>query len=176
VGFNAEIMTADFALQDLTADKAWLEQALARFRTHIVPVWKQLGPFLHDPYNQIRSQDYWQEDAQYFLNIPVFCELHRRTGDEAVLKMLQEACDQPLPHSFDDAALYATALYAYVGMATKNQELLGKAMNSFIEGFPLSKCPPVFLPGNYTWPADSAGMLRSGEILQYAAWKTRPGK
>jgi hypothetical protein len=176
VAVNAGMISCECALFDLTADKAWLDAALGLFRANIVPTWKQVGPFLHDPFNQIRSQDYVQEDAAYFHNIGVFCELHRRTGDAAVLQMLQEAAERPCPESFLDATLYSASLYAYVGMVTRNDALIDKGVESFLQGFPISRCPPVFLVNNQVWPGNAAGMMRSGNILQYAIWKSRQGK
>ena len=176
VGQSAGMMQADCALYDLTADKAWLDDALGLFNAEIVPVWKAKGPFLHDPNDQIRSQDYVKEDAAYFDNIPAFCELHRLTGNETVLKMLKEACEQPCPESYDDAPLRVASLYAYVALVTNDDALFDRAMESFVRGFPLSKSPPVFLVNNAVWPARASGLMRSGNILQYAAWKKGQGK
>jgi hypothetical protein len=162
------------AMYVLTGDRKWLDESLALFNAHVVPKWKSLGPFLHDPIRQIQSQDYVQEDMKYCYSIATFCELHHLTGDAAVLRLLKEGCEQEFPDSFFDAPFFLADLYAYVGLVTKDQGLLRKAADSFAAGFPESKSPPVFLPGNSTWSRMSAMMLRTGRLLQYACWKTPP--
>ncbi|MCG3178585.1 MAG: hypothetical protein BIFFINMI_00913 [Phycisphaerae bacterium] len=168
---NAQGIESFCAMYDLTADKKWLDLAMRLFDGHVVPKWKDLGPFLHDPTHQIRSQDYIQEDMKYCYSIPAFCELHRRTGDKNVFKLLEEGCEKDFPDSFFQAPLFLSDLYAYVALKTGNRDLLDKAAESFGVGFPESKCPPVFLAANSIWTRTSAMMLRTGSLLQYAAWK-----
>jgi hypothetical protein len=158
-------------MYDLTADKKWLDDAMALFKANVMPKWQALGPFLHDPYGQIQSQDYIQEDAKYCHAIVPFCELHRRTGDETVMKLLKEGCDKSFTEGFFEAPRFLADLYAYVGMKTGNKELLERAADQFAGGFPLSKCPPVFVPDSITWSYSAAMTLRAGHLLQYAYWK-----
>ncbi len=134
-------------------------------------MWKNYGPFLHDPNDQIRGQDYQQEDQKYCYAIVPFCELHHRTGDETVMKLLKEGCAKPFPDSFFEAPRFLSDLYAYVGLKTGSAELVARGAESFAQAFPESKCPPVFLAGNSTWSRDAAMMLRTGHLLQYANWK-----
>lgn len=171
VAANAQAMESYAAMYALTGKRDWLEEALALFRSHIVPKWKELGPFLHDADNQIRSQSYVKEDMNYCYSIATLCELHHLTGDTQLLELLQAGCDEEFPESFFDAPLFLSDLYAYVGLKTGNRALLEKAAESFARAFPESKCPPVFLPDSSTWSRTSAMMLRTGHILQYANWK-----
>lgn len=168
---NAQGIESFCAMYDLTADKKWLDLAMDLFNRHVMPKWKDLGPFLHDADHQIRSQDYIQEDMKYCYSIATFCELHRRTGDKNVFKLLEEGCQKEFPDSFFQAPLFLSDLYGYVALKSGNRELLDKAAESFGLGFPESKCPPAFLAANSIWTRTSAMMLRTGSLLQYAAWK-----
>jgi len=162
------------SLYDLTADRKWLEEAMKLFNANVTERWKACGPFLHDPLNQFRSQSYVKEDQGYCLAIQPLCELHVRTGDENVMKLLKEGCEKPFPESFYSAPMFLADQYAYVGLKTGNAELLKKAATSFAAAFPASKCPPVFLPKNSVWAETSAMTLRAGHLLQYACWKMPP--
>ena len=168
---NAWSMSSYCAMYDLTGERKWLDEALALFNKHVVPKWKDLGPFLHDPTHQIRSQDYIQEDMKYCYSLQAFCELHHLTGDEDLFKLLKEGCETEFPESFFDAPFFLSDLYAYVGYKTNNEELIRRAPDLLAASFPESKCPPVYLPENTTWSRTSAMMLRTGHILQYVHWK-----
>jgi SAM-dependent methyltransferase len=163
-------------MYDLTADRKWLDEALKIFRAHVVKKWQEYGPFLHDPTGQIQSQEYVQEDSGYCYSIAPLCELHRRTGDEQIMKLLKEGCEKSFTEGFFDAPRFLADLYAYVGMKTGNKELLEKAADQWASGFPLSKCPPVFVPDNINWSYSAAMTLRAGHVLQYAHWKKPEGK
>jgi hypothetical protein len=165
-------------MYDLTADRKWLDEGLKLFNTCVVPKWKGSGPHLHEGGNaQIQSQDYLQEDQKYCVAIDPLCELHRRTNDENVLKLLKEGCEKPFPDdSFFEAPRFLADLYAYVGMKTATPDLLSKAADLYAESFAESKCPPVYLPDNSTWSRTSALTLRTGHILQYAHWKAAAGR
>ncbi|MCX7590302.1 MAG: hypothetical protein N2255_01605 [Kiritimatiellae bacterium] len=168
---NAWSIESYLALGTLTTDKKWFDSALELFNTNVVPKWKGYGPFLHDPRRQIQSQDYIQEDMKYCYAIAAFCTLHHFTGDETVFRLLREGCENQFPESFFDAPMFLSDLYGYVGLKTGNASHLSNAAAVFAQGFPESKCPPVFLPENSVWSRTSAMMLRTGHILQYAWWK-----
>jgi hypothetical protein len=168
---NAWSMSSYCAMYKLTGEKKWLDEALGLFRTNVTAKRKSLGPFLHDPAHQIQSQDYIQEDMKYCYALASFCELQHLTGDEDLMKLLAEGCQQDFPDSFFEAPLFLADLYAYVGHKTPNGEYLKKAAELFAQAFPECKCPPVFLPDNSVWSRTSAMMLRTGHLLQYAAWK-----
>lgn len=168
---NGWAMSSYCAMYKLTGDQKWLDEALGLFRTNVTAKRKNLGPFLHDPHHQIQSQDYIQEDMKYCYALASFCELHHLTGDEGLMKLLQEGCAQDFPDSFFEAPFFLADLYAYVGLKTNHPESIRKAADLFAQAFPESKCPPVFLPHNSVWSRTSAMMLRSGHLLQYANWK-----
>jgi hypothetical protein len=173
---NAGSMASYCAMYDLTADKKWLDAAMGLFTGHVVPTWKSLGPHLHDGANQIQSQDYIQTDMKYCYAISSFCELHHRSGDENLFKLLKDGCEKPFPDSFFEAPLFLSDLFAYVGCKAKNAEYLTKAADLFAQSFPESKCPPVYLPDNSTWSRTSAMTLRTGHLLQWANWKLKSAK
>jgi len=171
IGFS---ISADCAMYDLTTDKQWLEEAKKLFVNLIVPLWKRHGPFLYDAANQWVGQDYAKADMKYCLSITAFCELHRRTNDPQLFAMLKEACEKPFPDSFYDGPLYLSDLYAYVGLQSKNPDLLNKAAKAFADTFPTSKCPPTYQPNNTAWSRTTITMLRTGNLLQYVWWKQPP--
>ncbi len=157
------------AAYDLTADRRWLDEALKLFNGNVLNKRKSHGPHLHAAGKaQIFGQDYLKEDEEYCHAIAPLCLLHRHTGDAGVLKLLTEGCEVPFPQdSYFSAPVYLAGLFAYVGSATDRPEYLKKAADLFAQGFPESKCPPVFLPDNKTWSARSAMILRAGWLLQY---------
>jgi len=152
----------------LTSDKKWLAAAMNLFTANVVPKWKALGPLLHDPNDQFRSQDYQKEDQDYCHAIAVFCELHRLTGDATVYQLLKEGADTKNRNSYYAAVFFMADLYAYVGMKENNKAYMEKAAESFAEGFPSSKSPSVFLPGNNVWSELAVTTLRAGHVMQYS--------
>jgi hypothetical protein len=85
-------------------------------------------------------------------------------------------CEKPFPDTYFDAPMYVAGLFAYVGAETGKPAYLKKAADLFSQGFPESKTPPVFLPGNNTWSEKSAMTIRAGYPLAYAFWKRQTGK
>jgi hypothetical protein len=173
---NGRSIFAFCAMYDLTADRKWLDEALTLFNTNVIAKWKAHGPFLHDPKRQIRSQSYIKDDQRYCYSIQAFCELHHRTANETVMKLLVEGCQKEFPESFYDAPLFLSGLFAYVGRKTGNREYLQRAAELFAAGFPESRNPPVHLPDNSTWSRQSALMLRSGHLPQYGHWRRENGE
>ena len=171
---NGFSMQCFVAMYDLTADRKWLDEALKLFNDHVVPTWKSVGPHLHDAMNQIRSQDYVQEDYKYYCAIQGLCELARVVNDDKLMEMLKAGADKPLPTTTSfEAPFFFSGQLGFMAYATTNQDYLAKAMDSFVQGFPESKSPPIFLPNNSVWSQTSAMMLRTGHLLQYAAWKMK---
>ena len=160
------------ALFDLTADRTWLDEALKLFRTHVVAKWKDCGPHLHRR-EQIRSQDYIRDDIKYCYSLQALCELHHRTADAKLLELLKAGCDTEFPENFFDAPLFLANLNAYVALKTGSRDYLEDAIEHWIEAFPESQCPPVYMPGNSQWSRRKAMLLRTGHLLQYACWKQR---
>lgn len=159
------------AMYKLTGDRKWLDEAMGVFNTHVSALWKRFGPHLYDAENIIRDSDYYPDDLNYCSVIGSLCELHDLTGDANVLKLLQEGCEKPFADSFYDAPLFLSDLFAYVALKTNNPSHLRRAASLFAQGFPESKCPPVFLPDDRTWSRTSAMTLRTGHLLQYGNWK-----
>jgi hypothetical protein len=160
------------AMYDLTADAKWLDEAMKLFQTYVVRKWEMHGPHLHAR-EQIQSQDYLRDDVKYCYSIQAFCELHRHTGDEKLFELLKAGCDQEFPENFFDAPLFLADLCAYVALRTGDEDYLDDAVEHWIQGFPESKSPPVFLPDNSQWSQRKAMMLRAGHLLQYAHWKLK---
>jgi hypothetical protein len=160
------------ALYDLTADAKWLDEALTLFQTYVVPKWETHGPHLHAR-DQIRSQDYIRDDVKYCYSIQAFCELHRHTDNEKLFELLEAGCDREFPENFFDAPLFLADLNAYVALKTGDEDYLDGAIEHWIQAFPESRCPPVYLPENSQWSRRIAMMLRTGHLLQYAHWKLR---
>jgi len=167
---NAWAMHAYIAMHDLTGDKHWLDEALKLFKTNVSAKWKSLGPHLHSR-QQIRSQSYTRDDIRYCYAVHVFCLLHHRTGNKKLFELLKAGCDKDFPENFFDAPLFLADLHAYVGLKTGKTGYLDDAVEHWIEGFPESKCPPVFLPNNSQWSRRRAMQLRAGHLLQYCFWK-----
>jgi hypothetical protein len=161
------------AMYRLTGDRSWLDEALSIFKKHIVPLWKSHGPFLHNPGQQFRGQTYMREDEAYCYVIAQLCELHHLTGNEEVLKLLEEGARRPFPQSYYAGFLYISDLYAYVGLKKGDAALLARGFELFSENFPLSRRPPVYRPGTRDWTKESAMMLRVGNVMQYSAWKMK---
>lgn len=168
---NTESIDNYLAMYDLTADRKWVDEAMKLFNTNVTAKWKAQGPFLHDADNQIQSQDYVKDDMKYCYSIDSLCRLADCTGDEKVTKLLVEGSENEFPPTYFEAPLFLADLYGYVALKTGNKELLAKAADMFSRGFPESRCPPVYRPGNTTWSRHAAMTLRTGHWLQYAAWK-----
>ena len=161
-------------MYDITADKKWLDEALGLFRAYVIPTWQAAGPHLHNAMDQIRSQDYVEEDYAYCCAIQALCELHHHTNDEKLMELLKAGADKELPTStFFEAPVYVSGLQAYVAVKLKSPDYLAKAVEMFAQAFPESKSPPVFLANNSTWSRDASMMLRTGHLLQYACWKMK---
>jgi hypothetical protein len=170
---NAWTIESFCTAYDLTADKRWLDEAMKLFNTNVTDKWRKFGPHLHSPgKEQIFGQGYIKEDMQYCFAIAPLCGLHARAGDKSVLKLLLEGCEKPFPEdSYFEAPMFVAGLHAYVGAVAEKPEHLKKAAKLFALGFPESKKPPVFMPGNTTWSRRAAMMIRSGYPLQYGFWK-----
>ena len=166
----ARTMFSYAALNALSGEKVWLDRAVKMFHRAVVPKWKEYGAHLHDR-KQIRSQDYTRDDIKYCYSIQAFCLLHHLTGDKKVFELLKAGCDKEFPENFFDAPLFLADLNAYVGLKTGNRKYLEDAIEHWIEAFPASKSPPVYLPGNSQWSRRKAMLMRTGHLLQYAHWK-----
>ncbi|MCX7804442.1 MAG: hypothetical protein N3A38_04545 [Planctomycetota bacterium] len=157
---------------DLTADRKWLDRALELFNTSVVEKYKKFGPHLHSPgRGQLDGQDIRGEDQAYLSIIGPLCLLHSRTGDSGVLKLLTEATEKPLSEdSHFDAPASVAGLYAYAGAVTGNAAFRKLGIDTFNQGYPVTKSPQVFLHENSTWHDDAARKLYAGQNMAYAIW------
>jgi len=167
---NARGIHSYCAMHALTGEKQWLIEALGLFRTNVAAKWKALGPHLHDR-RQVRSQSYTRDDIKYCYAVGALCLLHHLTGDKQVLELLTAGCEADFPENYFDAPLFLADLHAYVGLKTRRAGYADDAIEHWIEAFPESKSPPVFLPGNSQWSRAAAMHLRAGHLLQYGFWK-----
>ncbi|MCK6470176.1 MAG: hypothetical protein L6R28_00395 [Planctomycetes bacterium] len=158
------------ALYDLTADKAWLDKAVAMYTKCVTAKAKHFGPFLHGE-NQIASQDYIEDDKKYCYVIHILCELHHLTKNESLLELLQGGCDNEWPENFYDAPVYLAGLNAYVGSVTGQQQYYDNAAKFFMQGFPRSASPPVYQANNSQWAFTVPLLLRGANIFQWGLWK-----
>ncbi len=163
------------AVHDLTGEQRWLDEAMKLFNTNVTDRWKKVGPHLYGHVG-IVGQGYAQEDKEYLYAIVPLCNLHRRTRDANVLKLLVEGCEKPFEQMHFDAPVFIAGLFAYTGAETGKGEYLKQAAKYFAQGFPESKCPPVALPGNVTWPEKSAMLIRAGYPVNHAFWRQKAGK
>jgi hypothetical protein len=158
------------AMHVLTGDKQWLELALGMFKRCVLAKAKGCGPHLHER-QQIRSQDYTEDDIKYCYAIATLCQMHRLTGDAEVLKLIQAGCEAEFPENFFDAPLYLADLHAYAALVTGKAGYADDAVEHWIQASPESESPPVFLLDNSTWSREKAMHLRTGHLLQYYFWK-----
>jgi hypothetical protein len=163
------------AVHDLTGDRRWLDEALKLFDTNVTAKWKSAGPHLHRQVG-IVGQGYSQEDRAYCWAIAPLCNLHRRSRDANVLKLLVEGCEKPFPDSYFDAPMFVAGLFAYTGAATGNPDYRKQAAKLFFQGFPESRCPPVVQPGDNTWLEKSIMLLRAGYPVAYSLGPRRAGQ
>jgi hypothetical protein len=121
---------------------------------------------------QIVGQDYAKSDYKYCCAIQGLCELAQVVNDEKLAELIKAGVEKELPTStFFGASVFHSGQVAYQAYKTNNRQLLDAAIEEFAAGFPESKSPPVFLPNNSVWSGSAAMMLRTGHLLQYAAWK-----
>lgn len=163
------------AMYALTGQREWLDEALALFNTNVVAKWKSLGPHLHER-QQIRSQDYAEDDIKYCNSIATLCLLHKYTEDPQVLQLIEEGCATPFPENYYDAPIFLADLFAYGALIKEKPEWAKEAIDQWLAASPESKTPPIFLNGSSTWTKDSAMDLQAGNVLQYYFWKKNAAK
>lgn len=148
------------SLYDLTADKKYLDEAMVLFNNHIGRQWKARGPYL-------------EAGLQYYYSTQGLCELHDRTGDKNVLKLLQEGCDGNFPKkTYSEWRVFLSNIYAYVGYKTKNAKLITKAeelFTTYVKSKKHLRCYAV----TGAWDKESGKLLRNGHILQFVKWRLK---
>jgi hypothetical protein len=159
----------------VTGEKKYLDDARALLDKHIYLRQKDRGPHLFSPGRELRGQEHHRLADQYCYGLATLCELHHRTGDKKLGALLEAGAKKKFAQTFYDAPLYLSDLHAYVGHTTGKKELLENGMDDFIDTFPESKKPPIFLPGKMAWTERSAMVLQTGHVLQYVCWKRKRG-
>jgi len=147
------------SLYDMTADKTYLDDAMVLFNNNITPQWKQMGPYL-------------QKGLQYYYTTQALCELHDRTGDENVMKLLEEGCAGSFSHKYKEWQIFLSNIYAYVGYKKNNPAYIKKAEDLFNAYIPAASAPPCY-DGSGAWDKQSGKILRNGHILQFVEWKLK---
>jgi hypothetical protein len=161
------------ALHAITGEAKYMDDIKTIFESHIVPREKEWGPHLFDPRGELRGQEHHQLANQYCYGIATLCELHHRTGDDKIEALLKAGAAKPFANTFYEAPLYLADLYAYVGYRQENEQLIEKGMDDFIDTFPESKKPPLFLAGMNEWSEITARKLQTGHVLQWVGWKKK---
>ncbi len=169
---NLWAIEAFCAAYDLTADRTWLDEALALFDKNIQPQWQAQGPHLYAPVTYLH-EGRRAADMDYLYGIAALCNLHIRTGNTRLLELLVAGCETEPRAEFYEAPLYLAGLFAYVSLAADKPDYLKEAFRLFERGFPDSRNPPVFRVGTPDWSERSAMRLRAGHLVQYAAWRSR---
>jgi hypothetical protein len=164
------------SLHAITGKDKYLADVRTIFDKHIYLCDKELGPHLFDPKHELHGQEHHRLAEQYCHGIATLCELHHRTNDKKLAALLTAAAAKPFPNTFYGAGLYLSDLYAYVGFTTNEQDAVEQGIGGFIDTFPESKKPPVYLPGKMNWSERSARVLQAGHVLQYVLWKQNAGQ
>jgi len=163
------------SLNAITGDTKYLDDVQALLKNHIYVLQEHYGPHLFSPGNEVWGQDYHRLAEQYCHGVATLCELHHRTRDERLGALLVAGAEKEFAKTFYHAPLYLSDLYAYVGHTAGKKKLVEKALDCFIDTFPESRKPPVFLSGSRDWTRRSAMVLQAGHLLQYVCWQRRKG-
>ena len=159
------------SLYAITGDRKYTDDIRAVFEKHLELSRKEWGPHLFNPGREVWGQSYHRLANQYCYGIATLCELHHRMRDGKIESLLKGGAGKPIAKTFYEAPLYLSDLYAYVGHISNSRELVEKGMDGFIDAFPESKKPPIFLPGMRDWTERPAMVLQTGHILQWICWK-----
>jgi hypothetical protein len=154
------------SLYDLTADKKYLDDALILFNKPLTMQWQKSGPYLGATGGNC---------LQYYYSTQPLCELHHRTGDENVLKLLKEGCAgdyEATKPAYNEWPIFLSNIYAYVGYAEKNAAYLAKAEELFAKYAEITKNLGCYTT-NGAWDKESGKLIRNGHILQYVEWKLK---
>jgi hypothetical protein len=155
------------SLYDMTADRKYLDDAMILFNKPLTMQWKAGGPYLGNAGGNC---------LQYYYSTQALCELHQRTGDANVLKLLKEGCEgnyEETKPAYKEWAVFLSNIYAYVGYCEKNAAYIAKAEDLFCRYAEATKTMGCY-SSNGAWAKDSGKLLRNGHILQYVEWRLKP--
>jgi len=144
------------SLYDLTGERKYLDKAMVLFRNNLAHKWKEKGP-------------YGDGGLQYYYCTQGLCELHHRTGDPEVMKMLEEGCRGSFSDRYAEWRVFLTNIYAYVGYKQNNPQYITKAKELFLAYKPGGS--PDCFRGTGAWDKETGKFIRNGHILQHVLWK-----
>lgn len=151
------------SLYDMTSDKKYLDEAMVLFNNHIMKQWQARGPYL-------------ESNLQYYYSTQGLCELHDRTNDPNILKLLKEGCDGQFPKkSYAEWRVFLSNIHAYVGYKTKDEKYIKSAEDLF-SIYTNSKSYLKCYAETGAWDKESGKLLRNGHILQFVKWKMKKDK
>jgi hypothetical protein len=154
------------SLYDLTADKKYLDDALILFNKPLTMQWQKGGPYLGATGGNC---------LQYYYSTQGLCELHHRTGDANVMKLLKEGCEgdyEATKPAYNEWPIFLSNIYAYVGYKEKNAAYIARAEELFAKYAEITKNLGCYT-ANGAWDKESGKLIRNGHILQYVEWKLK---
>ncbi|HOX08915.1 MAG TPA: hypothetical protein PK280_21145, partial [Planctomycetota bacterium] len=154
------------SLYDLTGEKKYLDDALILFSKPLTMQWEKGGPYLGSGGGNC---------LQYYYSTQGLCELHHRTGDEKVMKLLKEGCAgdyEATKPAYNEWRIFLSNIYAYVGYKEKNDAYVAKAEELFGRYAEETKGLGCYTT-NGAWDKESGKLIRNGHILQFVEWKLR---
>jgi hypothetical protein len=153
-------------LYDMTADRKYLDDAMILFNKPLTLQWRQSGPYLGATGGNC---------LQYFYSTQGLCELHDRTGDANVLRLIKEGCDgnyEATNPAYDEWPIFLSNIYAYLGYKQNNPAYLAKAEDLFCRYAEATKNLGCYTT-NGAWDKESGKLMRNGHILQFVEWKLK---
>ena len=146
------------SLYDLTGDRKYLDKALVLFRNNLALKWKEKGPYMDG-------------GLQYYYSTQGLCELHHRTGDAELMKLLEEGCQGTFSDGYAEWRVFLTNLYAYVGYKRNKPEYIRRAKELFMAYKPGGS--PACFRRTGAWDKETGKFIRNGHILQHVLWKAK---
>ena len=141
------------SLYELTADKKYLDYALVLWRNNLALKYKAKGPYL-------------DRGLQYYYSTQGLCELQNLTGDEEIMKCLEEGCAGEFSDKYAEWRVFLTNIYAYVGYKKNKPQYIQKAKELFKAYRPRPQC----FNSTGAWDKESGKFIRNGHLLQYVLW------
>ena len=140
------------------SDSKYLDKALVLFRNNLALKWKEKGPYMDG-------------GLQYYYSTQGLCELHHRTGDAELMKLLEEGCQGTFSDGYAEWRVFLTNLYAYVGYKRNKPEYIRRAKELFMAYKPGGS--PACFRRTGAWDKETGKFIRNGHILQHVLWKAK---
>lgn len=154
------------SLFDMTAEQKYLDDAMTLFNKPMTMQWQERGPYFGTSGGSC---------LQFYYSTQGICELHHRTGDPNILKLIKEGCKGDYESTnpvYDEWHIFLSNYYAYLGYIEKNTDYLDKAETLFNIYLTSQKNKSCY-DNTGAWTKSSAKLLRNGHILQYVKWKIK---